>query len=252
MGDAFLIQNIKKGLSFLKPNIVTSGLVFYVDAADPESYSGSGNTWTDMAGNINGTINNFGTGVTHNSNVGGGVMQFNGVNGSVSFPNNTALNNQNFTMQVWTRPNAAELASSDQQGFWFEKGYVNTQYALFIEEGVWKQRIRLSSSNSDLNDNISRLSSTQWQMVTATKQSTTRRLYYNTSQVQSTTTSGTVSTNNNGMFIGAYHQSFTGEGTNNRGYTFNGDISVVLVYNRELTSAEVTQNFNAIKERYGL
>jgi hypothetical protein len=33
------------------PSIVSSGLVFYVDAANPRSYSGTGTTWKDLSGN---------------------------------------------------------------------------------------------------------------------------------------------------------------------------------------------------------
>ena len=35
------------------PNIVTSGLVLWLDAADPVSYPGSGTTWYDSSGNRN-------------------------------------------------------------------------------------------------------------------------------------------------------------------------------------------------------
>ena len=40
------------------PKIVTDGLVFAVDAANKKSYPGSGTTWTDLAGNNNGTLTN--------------------------------------------------------------------------------------------------------------------------------------------------------------------------------------------------
>ena len=33
------------------PNIVTDGLQFYIDAANPKSYPGSGTTWYDLSGN---------------------------------------------------------------------------------------------------------------------------------------------------------------------------------------------------------
>jgi hypothetical protein len=33
---------------------------------------------------------------------------------------------------------------------------------------------------------------------------------------------------------------------------FNGNISVAMLYNRALTSTEVTQNFNALRGRYGI
>ena len=38
--------------------VVTNGLVLHVDANDPNSYSGSGNTWTDLTGNANNIILN--------------------------------------------------------------------------------------------------------------------------------------------------------------------------------------------------
>ena len=38
--------------------VVTNGLVLHVDANDPNSYSGSGNTWTDLTGNSNNIILN--------------------------------------------------------------------------------------------------------------------------------------------------------------------------------------------------
>jgi hypothetical protein len=33
---------------------------------------------------------------------------------------------------------------------------------------------------------------------------------------------------------------------------FNGDIAVVRVYNRALTSTEISQNFNALRGRFGI
>ena len=39
-------------------SIVTDGLVFYVDAANSNSYPGSGTTWTDLIGSNNATLDN--------------------------------------------------------------------------------------------------------------------------------------------------------------------------------------------------
>jgi len=58
------------------PKLVTNGLVFCVDAADKNSYIGSGTTWTDVSGNAyNGTLTN---GPTFNGSNGGGIV-FDGV-----------------------------------------------------------------------------------------------------------------------------------------------------------------------------
>ena len=40
------------------PKIVTDGLVLCLDAADKNSYPGSGTTWTDLSGNGNATMVN--------------------------------------------------------------------------------------------------------------------------------------------------------------------------------------------------
>ena len=39
-------------------SVVEDGLVFYVDASNPNSYPGSGTTWTDMVSSNIGTLYN--------------------------------------------------------------------------------------------------------------------------------------------------------------------------------------------------
>ena len=41
------------------PKIVTDGLVFCLDAANPRSYPKSGTTWSDLKGSIDGTLTNM-------------------------------------------------------------------------------------------------------------------------------------------------------------------------------------------------
>ena len=54
------------------PSIVTNGLVLSLDAADKNSYPGSGTVWTDLSGNnIIGTLTN---GPTFNSQNGGSIF----------------------------------------------------------------------------------------------------------------------------------------------------------------------------------
>jgi hypothetical protein len=66
------------------PKIVTNGLVLAVDAADKNSYKGSGTTWKDVSGNAyNGTLTN---GPTF-SNVNRGVIVFDGVDDYADFGN---------------------------------------------------------------------------------------------------------------------------------------------------------------------
>lgn len=39
------------------PSLITSGLLFNLDASNPSSYPGTGTTWTDTQGDNDATIN---------------------------------------------------------------------------------------------------------------------------------------------------------------------------------------------------
>ena len=80
--------------------IVTDGLVLSLNAADRNSYPGSGTTWTDTSGNgNNGTLTN---GPTFNSG-NGGYIQFDGTNDRVDIADANSLDfgTGGFTILVW-------------------------------------------------------------------------------------------------------------------------------------------------------
>ena len=51
--------------------------------------------------------------------------------------------------------------------------------------------------------------------------------------------------------IGAYHNGSTGTGSGDSSQYW-GKIAVFLYYNRHLTAAEITQNYNALRGRFGI
>ena len=216
------------------PSIVTSGLVLCVDAGNPRSYPGSGTQWNDATSSgFNFTLTN---GPTYSSsNL--GSFTFDGVNDFANAANNTALDTQTPTVEVWVKTNA-----TTQNGFWFEKGSVNSQYALFQEGTQIQWRM------GPLGDCISyptanTMTANVWYQVVATRVSGSQFLYINGVSVASGTQTGTLSTNSSGMYIGSY---------NSGGYFYNGALSICRVYNRVLSAAEVLQNFNAARGRYGI
>jgi hypothetical protein len=218
------------------PSIVTSGLVLCVDAGNPRSYSGSGTSWNDaLTTGYNFTLTN---GPTYSSN-NLGFFTFDGADDFASASNNTALDTQTPSVEVWVKTNA-----TSQNGFWFEKGSVNTQYALFQEGSVIQWRQRIGSLVNLSTTTATYMNTSNWYQVVGTYTSGSRILYINGIQVNSDTQTGTISTNTSGMYIGAY-----GTGT---GYFYNGALSICRVYNRVLTAAEVLQNFNAQRGRYGI
>jgi hypothetical protein len=181
-------------------------------------------------------------GPTYNSSNGGSIV-FDGSNDMVIIPENPALNTQTPSVEVWVKTNA-----TTQNGFWFEKGQVNTQYSLFQEGGVIQWRQNFSGSVTNLSTTTATyMNTSNWYQVVGTFTSGARRLYINGVLVNSDTQSGTITTNANGMSIGVY-----GGFNGSRGYYYNGNIASVKIYNRELTASEIQQNFNATKSRYGL
>lgn len=209
-------------------------LVFSVDFANRNSYPRSGSTCNDLVGKNVGTLTNS---PTFSSNR-GGYLSF-VTDDYIVFNNDTRLDSQSFTVGVWARTNA-----TTQNGFFFEKGAVNTQYALFQQGAslTWRQYYTNTSSTVDLNvSTASYVNTTDWFHLVGTFTSGTRRLYVNGVMVASDTQSGTIGTSASGMTIGSY---------NTGGYYYNGDIGVVRVWTYALSEREVRQNFNALRGRY--
>jgi hypothetical protein len=221
------------------PKIVTDGLVLCLDAANTKSYSGTGTSWTDLSGNGNtGTLTN---GPTYNSsNL--GFFQF-VTNNFAAIPNNVALDTQTPTVEVWVKTNA-----TTQNGFWFEKGTVNSQYSLFQAGGNILWRMIIGGSIRNLTTTTATyMNTSNWYQVVGTYTSGTRRLYINGVLVNFDTQTGTIETNSGGMSIGVY-----GGFNGSRGYYYNGNLSSCKVYNRALTAEEIQQNFQATRGRYGI
>lgn len=222
---------------FHSPRIATSGLVFCFDAGNTKSYPGSGTTVRNVVNNNAGTLVN---GPTFSS-TNGGFFSF-VTDDHVTFSEDSTLNTQTPTVEVWVKTN-----STNQNGFWFEKGQVNTQYSLFQEGTVIQWRMNFGSINSLSTTTASFMNTSNWYQVVGTYTSGRRRLHINGVLVSSDSQTGTISTNTNGMSIGVY-----GGFNGSRGYYYNGNIATVRVYNRELTTPEILQNFNALRGRFGV
>lgn len=174
-----------------------------------------------------------------------GTFSFNGSSNLMIFPENSSFNTQTPTVEVWIKTNA-----TSQNGFWFEKGNVNTQYSLFQEGTViqWRQYFSSGQGLTNLSTTTSSyINTSNWAHVVGTFTSGDRRLYINGQLVNSDSQAGTINTNTNGSSIGVY-----GGFNGGRGYYYNGRIGSVKVYNRVLTASEISQNFAAQRGLYGV
>jgi hypothetical protein len=218
------------------PKLITDGLVLCLDAADSLSYPGSGTTWTDLSGNSNnGTLTN---GPTYSSTNGGSIV-FDGSNDYVDCGNSSNLSITVGTVCAWFK-------KSHGSGY---KGLVDKgrdgygAWSLNVDEtantATFKAHI---SGNSRLIVASSSYGNDTWTYVCGVYDGTNLLIYQNGTLSNSASYSGTIGTNSESVRVGSA----------NDGLYFNGNIVQVQIYNKALTAAEIQQNFNALRGRFGI
>jgi hypothetical protein len=219
------------------PSIATSGLVLCLDAANPRSYSGSGTTWKDISSGFNTTLSN---GPTYTSGI-GGYFTFDGVDDWVDIGTNAAFTPANFTASIWFYLNNTPS--------------VGNQYRLFrsrlygfgvsIDESRIYNSFVYTNTTGDPSLTGSALSLNTWYNITTTFISSTYSIYLNGNFVTSTGTA-----TNSAYYVNGY-LGLARDADSSNSY-LNGRISQFQFYNRGLSAAEVSQNFNAFRGRYGI
>jgi len=216
------------------PNVVTDGLVLYLDAANSQSYPGTGLNWYDLSENENtGSLNAESIGTTTS-----GVMNFNGTSNYIDTPYGANVNPYStpLSTNIWVNPstigtNMMFLSTGQSRG----NGDTNQRFYLSIYNGYWDWGIRTSSwSSGDIAAN------TFWNMITIVIDSDAK-FYLNGSHIYTKSINDTYVLN--AVFrIGAHDSN----------YYFQGNIRNLQIYNKGLTQSEITQNYNAQKSRFGL
>lgn len=218
-------------------SIVTNGLTIWYDAANLNSYTGSGTNWRDMSpSGRNGTLTNS-PGFT--ASFGGGIV-FDGTNDYIAIPDNAINSNANFTMNFWMRNTAAPGTTRTLYGV--QNNSNNTGRFQFRCEDTTLAALRNGiirfagwSSAISLNTN-------HYVTISLTKSTNTWEVYVNA------VSRGTVVSNqtftDTTMAIGSA-RTFDGE-------LFLGNIYAFHHYNRVLSASEILQNFQAHRGRYGV
>lgn len=231
------------------PNVVSDGLVYYIDAGDATSYSGSGSTLNDLAGSALGGSTLFNS-PTFTSSGSSSYFTFNGTNQYLRTPNLvTKFNspsNETLTLEVWVYADTDNGAILTEQGqTTLDGGWYDTQ--MEIVSGALKMRLWNQGSPYT---NAGTFSRSQWNHCVLTYDNTTLRSYLNgTAQGTSTFSRSSPWENSAGL----YYFLMSGSGTNMGDSTYlAGRWSMFKLYNRPLSASEVSQNYNNTKSRYGL
>jgi hypothetical protein len=236
--------NATKSRFLTSENILTNGLIFSIDASKITSYPGTGTSIYDLSG-----LSNNGTLVSSPtfSKLNGGSLSF---NGNSYITRSSALDaGQNFSVTAWIYPTslgARNAIVGNGYPYTTDNGWLfcicDNNFSLF-------QALFLSIGQNNVlkisNSYVFQLN--KWSHVSCSVSGGGSSVKFYVNGVETsygfTIESGrTISYSNNEFHIGMRH-STTGE-------RFAGNISQVQIYNTTLTAQEITQNYNATKNRY--
>lgn len=221
-------------------DIVIDSLVLNLDAGDTSSYPGSGTTWTDLVSpQTNATLVN---GVTYSSS-NSGYLIFNGTNQYANFASNILTSSEtavSFFMWIYPETDGIALTILGQST-------INTGYHHSAIEVGSSGQLRMGLWNgSSISSVSSTLTFNTWNNVGFTYSGTTLTGYLNGSSIGTNSFTWSKTAN---MYFGIMATDSTNMGTSAYG---DGNVSTFYVYNKALNSTEVTQNYNALKGRFGL
>ena len=239
--------------------IVTSGLVLHVDFGDAACYPGSGTAFTDLSGNGHtGTLINGPSFSAAN----GGQIIFDGVNDYASTSLTQPQTNA-YTIEVW-------MKTLDTANGGFGKAFVSNRGSgagQSIELGINPFQGNIGAvwaggqSNFYINQrqtNATNLNDGNWrQLVGVFQQASGTTISPSSFSIY--TNGLLMSVNQNALQYGSRTSPF-GPGLGGTefmrvqawGTYLSGSLSIVRIYNRAPSAAEVARNFEAQKARFGL
>lgn len=212
------------------PKIVTDGLVLHFDAGNSKSYSGSGTVWNDLSGNaFNGTLVNNPTFNSSNN----GSITFDGTDDHVTL--SQVGNTSSFSYEVFLRPTQV---SKDQMYVGYTS--ISSHYVRIVSGRAF---LSVNAGGQKTLSHSQNLVNNQFYHIVSIYNGVQLKIYVNNNL-----TSGAV-----------LNQPLAGWGTSRIGRWLDGDqrsfvgnIYCLRAYNRELTAAEILQNFNALRGRFGI
>ena len=218
--------------------VVSDGLVFYMDAANPRCYSGTGLTANGLVGGIGATLVN-GVGFTSTNS---GCFTFDGTNDYIAVTGtNFPLSNSPRTLNIWFYTKTSTWSANVNNLFWYGSGSTRQSFGIdfdtypLMEFYTWTDDVNWNSFGPQEG----------WKNVQVTYDgNTTCRVYEAGILVTTKNLGGQLNTVlSSNVQIGAF-----------TGFSWYTDcnISQVSMYNKALSATEILQNYNATKRRYGL
>ena len=222
------------------PNIVTDGLILHLDAANTQSYPGSGTTWTDISGKNNSpTLIN---GPTFNSDNMGSIV-LDGTDDMVEFsPDGTITSNTVVLSGSYTASFlffSSQTGSNPQQMWLCEQNFGSVGFSLhrYLTGNVCIRTVggnRYSWSctyNTEIKNKLC--------FLDFVSNGTNIEFFLNN------VSQGSITPNNVTLNVNRL-------GSNRPNQELDARFYNVRFYDRALTRSEIRQNYNALRGRFGI
>jgi hypothetical protein len=225
--------------NYYQGNIVTSGLQLMLDAGNIVSYPTTGTTWVDLTNNKNNA--SAPNGITYNTSVGGNLY-FDGTDEffDINPTTNIRLNGNYSTVSMW-----CYIRSVGPNGY-AELYFVWNANRTGIK---WQDNGIGMDANGDFYNVFVETTNAynQWMNITCVidRVNSVFKVYKNGVFIGSDTFTSYSATSTN-VSVGGIRA------TGNSSDYIKGSISNLMVYNVELDLTQISNNFNAQKNRYGL
>jgi hypothetical protein len=234
---------------FSDPALITDGLILNYDFGSAETYPGVGTNAQNLVGTeLNGTLTNS---PTYSTNSGGSIY-LDGTNDYIGVTNNSALQPTYLTVEIWFKLNVVlasqptaypllldkySLSSLTGYRLLFERGADELQFTVF--DSVQDNKAAIIGAGAKLSQN--------WNCVQGTFDGNTTKIYLNGVLQQTLTRTFSISYNNEDLYLGTYYAVSDGFQ-----HYINAYLGNVRIYNRALSQSEISQNFNAARNRFGI
>lgn len=237
-----LIYNIM----FNGPNTVTDGLVFYLDAANIKSYQSGSLIWNNLTRGTNSC--SFNSSKPTYSSGNGGELVFDATPIYTSMGPGTNYPYPYHTYEMWVKTSGLGPGMTLAGLFGMDYGrviYINSnssiQYALY-SGSVSILNVNGLPPNTNLFDNT-------YHQVVCLRNTSSYEIYVDSTLIKTGGNGGNPTWD--GLNVWSTMPSQIANNPNDGVYRLSGSIAIAKIYNRGLTQAEVTQNYNATKGRLG-
>ena len=241
LSAAEISQNYEAIKSRFANTIVQQGLVLNLDAGNIYSYAGAGTTFYDVSGN--GKIGTLTGGVTYSSLYGGDFI-LDGVNGYIQTDLNQNTDNAQITWEAWFWDNSTGGFVSNTAIISNYGASATTPFTILhiFDNGIPLFGQRNNSATQDEIYGLTSICNGVWHHVVGVVDSSNMLIYVDGVLQQTKTKITGTTTSGQNLVIGGNHL----------GRYQSCRIASARCYNIALSAAQVLQNYNATKGRFGL